>query len=244
MVRSVSVILLALAVLIFAVGCSRKQSASRPRSVSAAGASAGVTGNSPVSSKPGTASSQAGLIHLNPVTPGERGSAGVPKEPRASGTVSLSGTDRLLAMQGGSAVFPSDFEIGELQPEAAAGTSQGEILRVIDSFFAGLAKGTLNDALLSPKWKDDLIRQLSYPEKRGELPTSVRVGSLRVEQGTAQAAIRMEKGDGRAVGEIYLERVNERWYISDIQADFGQLEVPFTRAQPFDPAEWKSMMKE
>jgi len=38
--------------------------------------------------------------------------------------------------------------------------------------------------------------------------------------------------------------VDGRWLISDLQADFGKLMVPFERAQTFDPAEWKSLMKE
>lgn len=124
------------------------------------------------------------------------------------------------------------------------GTEQGRILRVIDDFFGALSKGTVDAALLSPEWKDDLVRLLSYPRNRGELPSSVRIGRLRVEQGKAHAAMRMQRGEGWAAGEVYLERVDGTWYISDIQADFSQLETPFVREQPFDPAEWKSMMKE
>lgn len=140
-------------------------------------------------------------------------------------------------------MYPSDYEIGALQPAAPKGTTHGEILHVIHAFFDGLSQGKVDRDLLSSQWKDDMIRELRYPLSKGNVPDAVRVGIIQIELDKAHAAIRMEKGKGRASGELYLERTKDTWYITDIQADFSQLAKPFVRNQPFDPAEWKPTVR-
>lgn len=237
-------LLLLLAVLFLAGGCTKKQ-AGAPAPGGKGGGGSTVAGSPKPKGTEG-ASANTGTVKLTPVHPtagGAEARGGNAKS--AGGSESrLEGTDRLLVSRGGSTVYPSDYEIGTLQPQVSGGTEQGAIVRTIESFFKGLSGGKVDTKLLSPAWKDELIRRLNLPEKEGELPTSVRIGTLRVEQDRAHAAIRMEKGSGSAAGEIYLERNEGKWYISDIQADFSQLDRPAVRSAPFDPAEWKSMIKE
>lgn len=222
---------LCFAALLLLAGCSKREAPARTAQQSTAGGSA---------AKSSSTVSGAGTITLKSVQQGGTSSTTA----HGSSQSALTGHDRLLSLRGGSQVFPSDYAIGALQPSQPLGTETGEILHVIRRFFARLATGTIDTALVSPEWRDQLVRLLSYPKSKGDLPTSVRIGTLHVGQQEAHAAIRMEKGTGRAVGEIYLHRLKGSWYISDIQGDFAQLGQPFVRSKPFDPEEWKSLMKE
>ncbi len=243
MMRSARLLCALSIVLLFVAGCSKKESGTTARNGSAPNAQ-GTSGSAARTGAAEGSAKGAGTIRLNPVS--RNGGAGFAQQPKVNENASttVSGSDQLLAMQGGRSVYPSDFDIGALQPAMPAGTAQGAILQSVDQFFSELANGKVDEAVLSPKWKDDIVRLLSYPVQQGELPDSVRVGRITIVQEKAHAAIRMERGKGRADGEVYLERVNGRWLISDLQADFGKLMVPFVRAQAFDPAEWKSLMKE
>ena len=243
MMRSARLLCALFIVALVAVSCSKKDSGSTARENSTASSSGASGGGAQQGAAEGIAKG-AGTIRLNPV--GGRGPAAAAKQPKVNGDLSaaMSGSDQLLAMQGGRSVYPSDFDIGALQQAMPAGTAQGAILQVVDQFFSELSKGKVDDAAMSPKWKDDIVRLLSYPVQQGELPDAVRVGKITIVQDKAHAAIRMERGNGRSDGEVYLDRVDGQWLISDLQADFGKLTVPFERAQTFDPAEWKSLMKE
>lgn len=222
------------------VGCSKREAArgntasqvvGQPNS-QAGGTNRGTTGNS-----------DGGTIKLSPVGAGESG-AGRSPAPVAAGGASVGGTERLLTMRGGAKILPSDFDIGALQPAMPAGTERGAVLRTIRLFFDDLANGKVDAELLAPEWRDNLVRLLSAPKREGNLPQMVRIGILNIEQDSANAAIRMEKGTGSAAGQIYLERSEGTWYISDIQVDLSTLGSPTVRSEPFDPAEWKAMIKE
>lgn len=219
------------------VGCTKKsatESSAHQHSGAAASAGQGAA-----------ASGAPGSVTLRPAGGAAASSSADSTASRSgAGSQASQGTDRLLALRGGSPVYPSDYEIGALQPLLPAGTERGAIVRVVRTFFDELAAGTIDTKLMSPQWKDEIVRQLSGPKKKGDLPASVRIGIVTVAQDKAHAAIRMEKGTGSAVGEIYLDRVGNGWYVSDIQVDFADLGKPAAKGPPFDPAEWKSMIKE
>lgn len=218
-------------------GCAK-----RPGAGSSTSQHSGAAVSPRQTASPGAA---AGSVTLKPVGgAGSSSSSQPPGSTSPGGAATPEGTNRLLALRGGSPVYPSDYQIGALQPLTPAGTERGAIVRVIQKFFEGLAAGEVDTKLVSPQWKDEIVRQLSGPKRRGDLPDSVRIGIVSVEQDKAHAAIRMEKGSGSANGQIYLDRIGQGWYVSDLQVDFADLSKPAAKGPPFDPAEWKSMVKE
>lgn len=141
-------------------------------------------------------------------------------------------------MEGGATVYPEDYTIGPLQSTANPTGSGAEIRAVVVSFFSRLEEGKIAEDLVSPKWRDEMIRSLNYPIAAKELPESVRIGEVTVDGESAHARVLMMRNTAISAGEIYLDRGSGQWLVSDLQADFSQLLVPFSRKEPFDPAQW------
>ena len=141
-------------------------------------------------------------------------------------------------MSGGATIYPYDYTIGALQSTANPAGNGAEVRAVVLSFFSSLEAGKVDENLVASRWRNEIIRTLSYPIAAKEMPDSVRVGAVTVDGASAHARILMMKNTGIAAGEIYLIEAEGHWLISDVQADFSQLLVPFTRKEPFDPVQW------
>jgi len=173
---------------------------------------------------------------LQPVPPPSRLAAG---QRVAS---ALPGTDGLLPLTVEAPVYPTDYVIGPLQPFPSADAAVDAIYTLTEKFTSELARGTIDSSLLSPRWRETVERFLSYPKEHGMLPDGVRIGKVSVQESDASAPVRFARGAGRTRGTLYFDRVDGKWYLSDIQADFGKLVQPFVRSEPYEPTSWQWLL--
>jgi len=175
-------------------------------------------------------------LMLQPVPPSGRLPGG------QTAASSLPGTEGLLPLTAGQPPSPTDYEIGPLQPFPSSDSAADAIYSLAEKFTSGLAQGTIDTSLLSPKWRDTLERFLSYPKEHGMLPDRVRIGTISVQGSEASAPVRFARGAGRTRGTLYFDLVDGKWYLSDIQADFGKLSQPFARSELYEPTSWQWLL--
>jgi len=199
-----------------------------------AGSSVPNAAATPVQSGTNPATARPFGIVLGPVTP---------QPPQQETPAQLQGTDNLLPLSNESPVYPLDYDIGPLASPAGPDTPEGAVYAAIAAFFGELASGKVDDKLLSPEWSDTIERLLSYPKEQGTLPTGVRIGTITLSGDQASAAIRMLSDTGRADGTVYLDQIKEKWYISDIQADFSQLAKKSVRTEEYEPTSWQWLLR-
>ncbi len=233
----------ALLIVLLFVGCVRhheRSAASPGGKVPEASLPAGSEQPPPAApSSPGRfapAAQSASSLTLHPVPPAGRPPAG------QTSAASLPGTQGLLALTAESPVYPTEYEIGPLQPFPSGDPAKDAIYDLAEKFTGGLAKGKIDAALLSPRWRDTLERFLSYPKEHETLPESMRIGLITVQGGSATAPVRFARGSGRTRGTLYFDEVDGKWYLSDIQTDFGRLSHPFVRSEPYEPTSWQWLL--
>ncbi len=230
----------ALLLVLLLVGCVRhhERAAAPPAGkLSEAGVPPGSPRPPPVSQPQGAAATHsAAALVLQPVPPAGRLPVG------QGGASSLSGTDALLPLTADAPVYPTDYAIGPLQPFPSTEAAADAVYSLTEKFTSELAHGTIDSSLLSPRWGETVERFLSYPKEHQMLPDKVRIGTVTVGGNEASAPVRFERAAGRARGMLYFDRVEGKWYLSDIQADFGKLLQPFVRSAPYEPTAWQWLL--
>ena len=118
-------------------------------------------------------------------------------------------------------IVPEDFTIGLLQDRQEDNHDVRETMSAIEDFLDSLIRGKVNSTPLLPEKRDYLSRTLEYFMQRGDIPEEYRVGVITIEQNkTAVTTLRLFSTSGAAIGELYLSKTGNRWYISDIQIGF------------------------
>ncbi len=146
--------------------------------------------------------------------------------------------ERLMSLREEVFFVPEDFRIGPLQAYDASGEI-GRILQLARDFFGQLAKGVIEERLIHPDWLDVLKQNLGFHVERGRVPIRVRIGRVEIAD-EAKANIRMYSEKGRAEGEIFFDTLDGSWYISDIQADFADLDREYQEEeQMFEPESYR-----
>ncbi len=146
----------------------------------------------------------------------------------------------LLASVSSLAVLPSDTVIGELQDPSALDPDEEELYRNVESFFKGLASGSVEENFLSPVSRNILAAGL----KKYEFPADmdVRIGVFRYRDNYIEMAVRFISDKGRASGTVVAENIEGTWLISSISADFGLLEKEYRIAEKkFDPDSYPNL---
>lgn len=184
--------------------------------------------------RPATRPQQPSPLVLHPVPEQSPGAVGA--------ATTLSGTAALLPLTAEAPLYPSDYEIGPLQPYPSGRAAVDAIYRVAEEFFGELAKGKVDSALLDPSWRTVVERFLSYPIRQQTLPESVRIGIISIQGDRASAPVRFTRGEGRTSGRLYFDEVDRTWYLSDIQAAFGRLAQPFVRTEQYRPESWQWLL--
>jgi hypothetical protein len=149
-----------------------------------------------------------------------------PSEIKTSYTVGSQKYLTFLPQLSGSSILPEDFIIGSLYNEEEASRDSRLIKDVIADFFDSLKEEEIMTSLLYEGEKSGLYRLLTFHLKNGRIPQKYRIGTITEEDNnTGYAVVRIYGKIGRTVGEIYVTNTQGKWYISDIQANFYELEV-------------------
>lgn len=114
---------------------------------------------------------------------------------------------------------PRDLVIGKLaDPEAEE--PSGAVLTRVQRFFES---GEYAPETVLPSARTRFERGVATRWRR---VANMRVGDVELlESGRAMVPVRLLEERGRAEGEVYLERHEGSWYISDVFVDFSELET-------------------
>ena len=143
-------------------------------------------------------------------------------------------------MAEGAPSYPEDYEIGRLQP-ASADPPERMIYDRIVAFHRELSDKQVPVDHVLPDKRDAFLRSLGYHIQREHVPSNGRVGEISlIEDGEARASVRLFGSPGSVSGEVYLEQLAGRWYVSDYQVDLSGLTVPTKkREEPFEPSYYR-----
>ena len=136
-----------------------------------------------------------------------------------------------------NSLLPEDFHIGKLYNKGD--TSQDAVLigSTISDFFTSMKNKTIKQSLLyqeKPSKEEEsensgyeLDRLLTFHIENNNIPQTYRIGAITIENtDTAHAIVRVYGKKGVTNGEIYLIKEQKKWYISDMQINFYNLEIP------------------
>ncbi len=124
-------------------------------------------------------------------------------------------------------LVPADSRIGPLQDRWVNDAETRGLYDLVVGFFRQLAEGRVDDDLILPDNAVFLSRRLGNDLKAGYIPLSWRIGRIgRPDANSANVRIVITGDPGNAVGDIFLEKSANRWYISGVQADFSALASP------------------
>jgi hypothetical protein len=114
---------------------------------------------------------------------------------------------------------PRDLVIGTLaDPEAEE--PSGAVLTRVERFFQS---GEYDPETVLPSARTRFERGVATRWRR---VANLRVGDVELlESGRAMVPVRLFEEPGRVEGEVYLERHEGSWYISDVFVDFSELET-------------------
>jgi hypothetical protein len=133
------------------------------------------------------------------------------------------GLQVLLTLGRDSSSLPEDFKIGPLSGAKDLSGDEAGAGAAASTFLAGLAEGTMNPELITSTasaFADSLKRGLAL----GSIPSSFRMGKpKKLPNGEIAFNVRLFKGSGSAEGEIYLEKGERKWLVSDFQINLSGL---------------------
>lgn len=167
-------------------------------------------------------------------------SAPVPTAPVVRESRPVQQKDQILGLRGGDVYAPEDFEIGALQSYSDDRDVQ-DVLSRIRSFQVALRGGSIPLEDIHPIWKEQAQRSLAFHLDRGHIPLDVRIGVVDIYmKDRARANVRLIGDPGVAFGEIYLDRSNDTWLVSDLQADLADLaDVMVERDGLYEPSVYR-----
>ena len=145
--------------------------------------------------------------------------------------------DQILSMQRGARVYPDDYEIGPLQPPSED-LEQRKIIERIYDFARQLSAGELPLDHILPEELDAFRRSLGNTIESEKRPSQIRIGWIdHLNDNSARAYVRFFGNPGNTAGEIYLDRSESEWYVSDLQVDFSKLTTaPQEQEELFEPS--------
>ena len=133
-------------------------------------------------------------------------------------------------------LLPEDFELGPLADRIGSGRDERQAAATADRFLTGLATGKVPADDLAPERREELTASLTYYLDQNLRPVWHRLGPLTMETGvagehSAWIKVRLRGEPGSCSGELYLSRLEGRWYISDVQIGLAFLGEPAARRE-------------
>ncbi|MBN2533168.1 MAG: hypothetical protein JXB88_09770 [Spirochaetales bacterium] len=127
----------------------------------------------------------------------------------------------------GSCIYPQDFTIGSLYNEGDSSQEARFIEEIISDFLVSLKESKIETSLLYEGEESGLYRFLTFHLEMMNIPQKYRIGKIVIEEtDTGYTFVRIFGKKGKTDGEIYVKKKENKWYISDIQLNFDELEVP------------------
>lgn len=155
------------------------------------------------------------------------------------GTVPVSFKERLLTLKNGEDILPEDMIIGKLQSKWPGAREERAVYQTIKQFFSSLNSGTIDKEVVHPERIQYIERLFWYYLQQEAKIQQVRIGTVSAGEASAESNIRVFSGEGRADGEIFLERLSGSWYVTDVEIDFPELREQYTREEKFEPAVYR-----
>ena len=143
-------------------------------------------------------------------------------------------------------LLPIDYKIGPLQELIGNDKEQQSIVTVLNSFFTGIIKGKIEKALLLQENSFSLQGYLDYNlKKKSNIPVKFRLGKIAIKKDSAQVNIRLFSAKGVTEGEVFVQKKENSWYISDLQVNLDLLSTDYGGLQEkFMPAGYYWMLNE
>ncbi len=133
-------------------------------------------------------------------------------------------------------IIPADFSLGPLQDRFSAAAEDRMIYSRFSLFFKGLSSTGIDPSFLLPAVRTELERLIASTLPKDHRPESYRMGNITTAASNkARFNIRIESGIGRSEGEIYMEKLEDQWYISGIHLDLSVLSKPYEK----EDAQWQ-----
>jgi hypothetical protein len=133
-------------------------------------------------------------------------------------------------------LLPEDFDLGPLADRIGASRDERQAAAAADRFLTGLASGKVPADELASDRREELTDSLAYYLDQGLRPVWHRLGSLTLENGekgerSARIRVRVRGNPGSSSGELYLSRLEGRWYVTDVQIGLVLLSQPAARRE-------------
>ncbi len=143
-------------------------------------------------------------------------------------------------------IMPEDFKVGALGDDRTARKDDSRALAAADAFLSRLVGGSVDTTLLAVESRDRVSDTLSFGLKRGNVPTSFRLGAPQSrDDGEIAAAVRLFGPIGTSEGEIYLAASGSAWLVADLQLSLAQLSVKREKPnEKFFPLEYRWLLEE
>ncbi|MFP3959455.1 MAG: hypothetical protein ACLFUX_04750 [Spirochaetaceae bacterium] len=119
---------------------------------------------------------------------------------------------------------PSDVELGSL---ADLRESPSGAVSVVRELFDALAEERVPGGLLAEEMRGVLEDRLRYMVSRTGVRARVRLGRIVDVSDTVRRlpVVVFGREGGRTTGEVYVEKIGDEWYISDVLVDFTAIDA-------------------
>jgi hypothetical protein len=173
--------------------------------------------------------------------------AGTASKPVVPAPVKIdTGIQALFAFDRDTELLPEDFSIGPLSDQAALEGKDKAAITAARSFLSSLTEASVDSKLLSPDSTPQLKDSLSYHMKKGDVPSTYRIGRPKeLSSGEIAFNVRLFHGEGTAEGEIYLSENDKAWRVSDFQLNLAELsEIREKKEEKFIPSSYRWLLGE
>jgi hypothetical protein len=138
---------------------------------------------------------------------------------------------------------PEDMKIGPLYDAAEIDGNRKKFVGAVMTFFNAAMDGRINGSVLHPDWRDSIKR--IYEGRLPVMQYSVRIGTIREDDGRYSANIRLVGDEGRTAGNVTASDSNGKLLISDISVDIAALEKKYQRSESeFTPMKYSNILLE
>lgn len=146
--------------------------------------------------------------------------------------------DLLVAARPGDGYLPEEFQIGPLADRFSEDPDRRAIYKAVWEFFQELAAAELPAQSILPDSRAAIRRTLDLALTESYLPDQAAIGQIIITEKTGRLNVALSGDPGRTEGEVSVAKLDDRWYVSDIQIDFSKLSVEPDEEERFEPVSY------